>query len=60
MSKWTHSLCDRCYANLEPCRTPIRLLEVNKQVCRRCGIEHESGIYYRADPTQMNCGGKHV
>ena len=53
MSGWTHSVCDTCYAGAEPGRTPIRLRIPETEVCCSCGMDTDSGIFYRADPADM-------
>lgn len=61
MSRWTHSVCDECYAELEPGRTPYRLVEEHKLrsiICCRCGDVHTSGIWYRRDPDLLHCQGR--
>jgi RNase P subunit RPR2 len=64
MSKWTHSLCESCYAALEPGRVPSRLIPDPdepriQEKCCHCGGMHVSGIYYRANPAKMACKGAH-
>lgn len=59
MSRWTHSLCDECYAVLQPGREPSRIVQADMEACCRCCAMHQSGIYYRANPEHMACGGKH-
>lgn len=60
MSKWTHALCDDCYAKHEPHRTPIRVSDSEvEDTCCECGEYTTSGIYYRSDPNNFKCGGNH-
>lgn len=53
MSRWTHAVCDDCYEELEPGRTPTRMVEAELEVCCSCGDLTASGIFYRADPLAM-------
>lgn len=59
MSKWTHSLCEKCYSELEPGRQPSKVLQPDTEACCRCCAMHSDGIYYRADPNELACKGKH-
>lgn len=55
MSRWTHSICDRCYAEHEPGRDPVRIVEDDASVCCFCGKWNKDGIYYRFDPSKLKC-----
>lgn len=59
MSKWTHSLCEKCYQELEPGSNPAKIREANTEACCKCEVVHSSGIYYRTDPNKLACKGKH-
>lgn len=61
VSRWTHVVCPKCYSDLEPGREPSWLVADagRTEICCRCGQETYEGIYYRADPVKMQCGGKH-
>ena len=62
MSRWTHSVCDRCYTERSTVKEelpehPVRMTIKNMEKCCACGEEHSSGIYIREEPGQMPCGG---
>jgi hypothetical protein len=59
MSRWTHPICPDCWAALEPGRTPHALIDRTVETCCRCGEPTGAGIYYRADPAALLCGGEH-
>ena len=59
MSQWNHSLCDRCWERREPTRVPVRVTEPDIEYCCGCGVQHESGIYVRAEPAAFVCHGQH-
>lgn len=59
MSRFNHSLCDRCWTELEPDRQAVKIREPSTETCCQCGDEHKSGIYYRANPDLMPCKGIH-
>jgi hypothetical protein len=59
MSAWTHSHCERCWADLYPGRVPTRVRGDGEQTCCRCGRAHTSGIYVRAAPETLLCHGEH-
>jgi hypothetical protein len=60
MSKWKHSLCDRCWKMINPGREPVRLKPdfVRDRPCCRCGETHRSGIFVRIDPNALPCRGR--
>ena len=60
-SRWTHSVCETCYYGLEPDRNPVRTLAEDRAAgpCCGCGKIQSDGIFYRADPRAMGCGGQH-
>lgn len=58
MSNWTHPVCGPCYDELQPGRQPYQLVERVLETCCRCGYPTRAGIYYRADPAEMeHCEG---
>lgn len=42
-------LCDWCYQNRHPERSPFRLRETEVETCHDCGKETISGIYCRIE-----------
>ena len=52
MSKWTHPICDPCWNNHQPRRTPHRIVEEHRdhETCCYCGNPTFSGIYIRDNP----------
>lgn len=64
MSRWTHALCDACWAKREPDRIPTRLRAgpdsptMASEPCCFCG-QPTCGIYIRHDPATAPCGGNH-
>lgn len=61
-SRWTHPVCSSCYADFEPDRDPHVVVDADRETCCGCGEPTEEGIYYRADPRDMqHCPqkGKH-
>jgi len=62
VSRWRHSLCDPCFAEVRPDVNPVRLREPDEEVCCRCAEFTVSGIYYRADPDgeEVTCRGLHA
>lgn len=60
LSKFTHSLCSKCYTELEPGRTPARIVNPRTETCCNCGVEHKEGIYYRSEPAKLKCKGVHI
>lgn len=63
MSAWTHSICDPCWQKMNPERTPVRSIPAMESPtpgrCCYCGEFHNSGIYIRANPADMECNGDH-
>lgn len=49
-ARWTHALCERCWAEDKPGREPVRVSEPQEEQCCRCGKLTSSGIYGRAEP----------
>lgn len=58
-SRRTHSLCPACWNTQNPDRPldPERDGRGQPERCCRCGHAHLSGIYVRAEPSEMRCGG---
>lgn len=59
MSNWTHPICLRCWYALHPARKPVRISGLQLENCCRCGTLTAHGIYFRADPAELHCGGVH-
>lgn len=59
MSRWTHPICDRCWSLVSDGRPPHRLLKPEAETCCWCREATQSGIYRRADPVNLACGGDH-
>ncbi len=59
MSRWTHSFCAGCWAELNPGRTPVQLKDAPVETCCRCGRPTGAGIFVREDPLSLPCGGEH-
>jgi hypothetical protein len=58
-SKWTHAICESCYAIEEPGRQPIKLtmaqlIDATIDVCCFCGNGTQEGIFYRKDPESVH------
>ena len=49
-SKWTHPICLKDYAVMEPERDPFRVTDAAPERCCWCNEETTDGIYYRHDP----------
>jgi len=49
-SKWTHPICEKDYAVMEPERKPFHVTDADPERCCWCRKETTAGIYYRADP----------
>jgi hypothetical protein len=58
--RWTHSICDQCWAEKNPGRMPYRVSGAQLEVCCYCGREHESGILVREDPERVACFAKNT
>lgn len=57
MSRFTHSICEQCWAEKEPGRVPYALLDPPREPCCYCGREHQSGIRLKQNPELVACGG---
>jgi hypothetical protein len=52
MSRWTHSICERCWLVREGLRPPLRLNLAESETCCFCGKPTQEGIYVREDPNK--------
>lgn len=63
MSRWNHSICEKCWNTRNPEREPVKLREEFRdekaEPCCYCGVMHCSGIYLRDDPSVLRCKGNH-
>jgi hypothetical protein len=63
MSKWNHSMCQRCWDEKNPDREAVKIREEYRdetpETCCFCGRLHGSGIYVRHDPDSLSCKGQH-
>lgn len=50
---WDQPMCDRCWIERDPSRTPVRLRVPDYEQCAWCGQGTRSGIYVRADPREL-------
>ncbi len=54
MSRWTHAICAKCWAERNP-EQPLRSEDAGQgplEVCCFCGRSTDDGIYLRADPSE--------
>jgi hypothetical protein len=66
MAEWTHNLCERCWFTNRKYsahesggfRQPTRVNDQN-DICCLCGVPTVSGIYVRANQSEMLCKGDH-
>jgi hypothetical protein len=59
MSRWTHSLCMRCWKSREGDRMPVSVKEAGEYACCACGAKTTSGIFVRGNPVEFRCKGEH-
>lgn len=61
MSKWLHSICDRCWKKRSPDFEPHRLVDADEERCCFCGSAHYGGIFIRLSPDtpELKCKGDH-
>lgn len=52
---WTHVMCEPCWNQEGPNRTPVRVRDRTWERCCWCGQSTLSGIYRRADPQTTPC-----
>lgn len=59
MSRWTHAICDHCFARRHPDRGGAhgRLVTPDPDMCCYCNTATMSGLYDRNDPAETPCGG---
>ena len=64
-SRWRHALCAECWDAREPNRVAVRVrLDAGSEagpleVCCACQRVTVSGIYIRAEPSELGCQGIH-
>jgi hypothetical protein len=58
--RWTHNICDACWAKLMQGRTPVKLRDPGVEACCYCGGLTTSGIFIRWDPERLHCKGVHL
>jgi len=58
-SKWTHSICQKCWDEMNPGRVAIKATGADLEKCCFCGMLHDSCIYVRRDPAAVACNGVH-
>lgn len=58
-SRWTHSVCEKCWKERSPDREPIRTMDETPEKCCWCGAVTGLGIFQRADPATVPCLGEH-
>lgn len=59
MSRFTHAICDRCWDQLEPGRTPTRVIDSTRYTCCFCGVPASTdGIFVRRAPDEVGCAAK--
>ena len=59
MSRWTHYVCDACYAEREPGREPIRSTDPCMAECCLCLKDTRDGIFYRFHPEYCESKSNH-
>lgn len=60
MTRWTHNLCQQCWDGTHPGgEKPFSKLKNTEDHCCICGKLNRDGIYYKWNPKEMPCGGKH-
>jgi hypothetical protein len=52
---WTHSMCDACWDDRHPEKSPTRVTASEPDICCFCSKEHRSGIYVRQEPYGLEC-----
>jgi hypothetical protein len=60
MSRWSHSICAKCWYKRNPDQEPHRLVNRHVEICCYCGEQHFSGIYVRDNPAELRCKGVHL
>jgi hypothetical protein len=59
MSRWNHTVCRSCYADLYPDREPTMVVFQEPATCCRCAGDADQPVNVRVDPATLSCGGKH-
>lgn len=59
MSRWSHAICDACWAKKNPNHEPGRLKSAVCEECCYCGNPTIDGIYVRDNPDSLTCKGVH-
>lgn len=50
---WTQPICDPCWEKKKGNRVPIRTVSPPEERCAYCGAGTRSGIYVRANPSDV-------
>lgn len=58
MSKWTHAICEKCWA-AQFGGKPHALLQPDVEACCFCAEMTDAGIYVRHAPDSLLCKGVH-
>jgi hypothetical protein len=50
---WTQPICFPCFKQRHPDREPVRIVESERraETCVDCGLDTDSGIWVRVDPS---------
>jgi len=59
LTLWRHNLCIECWKELNPLRTPARILNADLERCCSCQELNTDGIYYHADGQTLPGRGRH-
>jgi len=59
MPDWTHSICKDCWNKRNPDRPYIGDDAGDLETCCFCGKRHQSGLYVRHNPEELQCKGEH-
>jgi hypothetical protein len=59
MTRWTHAMCEDCWAREYQEQIPVRVNTGTPMRCCYCGEHTTSGIYVRDDPQETACAGVH-
>lgn len=57
MSRWNHVICEDCWDDENPDRPASRVVSLKINACCFCETETRAGIFFRADPAGVQCGG---
>lgn len=60
MSRWTHSICMKCWRKRNPDKEPYQIPNAIVDDCCFCGCETKEGIFIRHSPSQLRCQGEHT